>query len=176
MGSSGEGTANTVCPESPPGKYIVTARCTAPVFLAASVFRPGPDPPPSLAFYPMQYYPLTTDIKSAQVIEVSAGSDKSGVDFQMRPAPATVVRVTLSPSGAGPHGRNDLNVQLIASRFSAPGSGFWPRQQRGPAEDTITFEQVFPGSYVVLAFSNGENSVGAVQRIEVKDRPVRDRD
>ena len=150
----------------PAGKYVLTARCGQPPFQPRP-FSAGPDPPPSLA-YPLQYYPLALDAKSAQVIELTPGSERSGVDFRMKPSPVTFVRVALSPAGSD---ARNLMAQLIPAetpRIFGIGSGARPNA----TDNTLVFQQVFPGSYFLAAVSNGENQLSAMQRIEVKDQPV----
>jgi hypothetical protein len=44
-----------------------------------------------------------------------------------------------------------------------------------PKDGTFQFRQVFPGSYILVAFSNagsGSGQIGAAQRVEVGDQPV----
>jgi hypothetical protein len=146
-----------------PGKYILMARCGGTPFTPRP-FSAGPDPPPSLA-YPAQFYPLAYDAKSAQLMDLAPGVEKPGVDFRMRPAAVTQVRGNVSPA------ENGLNIQLIPA--AGNGSG-----QMGPsfnpAKGTFEFDRVFPGSYYLVAVSNGDAAgrVSAVQRIDVTDRPL----
>ncbi len=150
----------------PAGKYILTAQCSAPAFQPRP-FSAGPEPPPSLA-YPMQYYPLASEAKSAQVIELAAGAERTGVDFRMRPAPVTFVRGIYSPAGSGAN----MNVQLMPANPKSPRN-FGFRQMPDPTGNSILFQMVFPGSYVLAAYSRTDNNhMGALQRIEVKDRPI----
>jgi hypothetical protein len=156
-----------------PGKYILSAQCHNGVFQPRP-FSSGTDPPPSRA-YPTQYYPLTTDAKGAQAVELTAGNEKSGIDFQMTPAAVTQVRGVFSPGGADWHGAN-LNMQLISlaeqgmNGFGMNNLGAMPNLEKG----TFDFRQVFPGSYMLIAFSQVEEEkrVGAWQRVDVSDKPV----
>jgi protocatechuate 3,4-dioxygenase beta subunit len=155
----------------PPGKYILTAQCQTTVFQPRP-FSSGPDPPPSRA-YPLQYYPLATNPKEAEAVELTPGNEKSGVDFRMRPAPVTQIHGFISPDSAEWKGRN-LNLQLMwidPSRRNGMNFGAGIDQTKG----TFEFQQVFPGSYTLVAFSNdgGEDKrIGVSQRIEVSDRPL----
>ncbi len=154
-----------------PGKYTLSAQCGQGVFQARP-FSAGPDPEPSRA-YASQYYPLTSEPKSAQAVELTAGNEKSGIDFQMTPAAVTQVRGAFSPGGADWHG-----AQLILQLNAVAGNGMngSMNQGVGPNQDKGTFEfrQVFPGSYMLVAFSQGgeENRVAAWQRVDVSDKPV----
>ena len=56
----------------PPGKYILMARCQRPMFQPRP-FSAGPEPSPIQA-YPIQFYPMTTEAKEAQVVELTPGS------------------------------------------------------------------------------------------------------
>jgi len=152
------------------GKYILSARCERAVFQPRP-FSAGPDPPPSRA-YPVQYYPLATDAKGAQVVELTGGAEKSGIDFQMSPTAVTQIHGVFSPGGAQWHGSNQLMMQLIS-----PGERSMNRVSAASydlAKGTFEFRQVFPGSYILAVFSNGteDNRIGAWQRVDVSDRPV----
>ncbi len=142
------------------GKYTLAVECAAPAFQPRP-FSAGPDPPPSLA-YPLQFYP--------ESIELAPGIEKTGVDFRMRPAHVTQVRVAVAPSSADWHGR-DLFGALIRPSDLA-GNGF-RRMSPDSSGNSFLFTQVFPGSYDLLAITLGpENRMGGVQRVEVKDEPV----
>ncbi|MGA3205478.1 MAG: carboxypeptidase-like regulatory domain-containing protein [Bryobacteraceae bacterium] len=148
-----------------PGKYIVAAECGQQVFQPRP-FSAGPAPPPATA-YPKQYYPLTTETKSADIVELTAGNEKSGVDFIMRPAAVTQIRGAFSPGGVDWHGIG----QILLNRTDRSGLTFGsPVSDKG----TFEFQKVFPGSYNLVAVSNGgdENRIGAWQRIEVSDQPL----
>jgi len=151
----------------PAGKYIVTAQCRTPVFQPRP-FSSGPDPPPRLG-YPRQFYPLASDPKSAQVIELAAGTEKGGIDFQMKPAPVTQVRGTFAATGADWHGSKGWMLQLVPADSS--GTSQSVGGSIDIAQGTFQFRQVFPGSYFVTAFSNDvpERRVGAIQPVEVRD-------
>ena len=164
----------------PGGKYIISAQC------AASVFQPrplseGPDPPPSAA-YPRQYYPAASDIKSAEAIELSAGAEKSGVDFQMRPVAVTHIHGTLVTGSADWRGRSDLRVQLVPMDNHGPRGFGLAGGQVNPKDGSFELRQVFPGSYWLMVFSQDfsargpqadvSNRVGAVTRVEVSTKPV----
>jgi hypothetical protein len=134
-------------------------------------FSAGPDPPPSRA-YPMQYYPLATDAKAAEAVELTPGNEKSGVDFRMRGAPVTQIRGLFSPAGVDMKGRN-VNLQLIPAD-RARLNGMFSGANVDVAKGTFEFRQVFPGSYELTAFANDSDDkpAGATQRIEVNDRPL----
>jgi len=132
----------------------------------ARPFSAGQDPAPSRA-YPMQYYPLTSEAKSAQAVELTPGNEKSGIDFIMAPTAITQVHGVFAPGGADWQG-GQLQVMLTSLAQHAGGMG--AMVQKG----TFQFRQVFPGSYILTAFSQGgeENRMGAFQRIDVSDKPV----
>lgn len=149
-----------------PGKYILSAQCGQGVFQPRP-FSAGPDLPPSKA-YPSQYYPLASDAKSAQVVELTAGNEKSGIDFQMTPTAVTQVRGAFSPGGADWHGSDALMIQLASVDRRGANLG------AGATKGTFEFRQVFPGSYILVVSSQGgeENRIGAWQKIDVSDKPV----
>lgn len=150
-----------------PGKYILSAQCGRQVFQPRP-FSSGPDGPPSRA-YPMQYYPLTADPNAAQAVELTPGSEKSGMDFQMTPMPVTQVFGKFSPGGADWHG-SQLVVQLLPNNGARMNLGSSVDQAKG----TFQFQRLFPGSYLLAIFSNGneENRIGAWQKVDVTDRPL----
>ncbi len=154
----------------PPGKYILSAQCQMQVFQPRP-FSAGPDPPPSRA-YPMQYYPLATDAKAAEAVELTPGNEKSGVDFRMRPAAVTQIHGVFSPAGVDMKGRN-VNLQLIPADRSRI-NGMFTGANVDVAKGTFEFRQVFPGSYELTAFANDSDDkpAGATQRVEVNDRPL----
>ncbi len=150
-----------------PGKYIVSVRCGVPAFVARP-FSAGPDPPPSLA-YPMQFYPAVSDAKSAQPVEVAAGAEKAGVDFRMRPMAITQVRGSVSSSTGDLPSDGGLQIQLVPAER--------PEETMGTGlsrPGAFEFATVFPGSYYLVAMNNGDPTkrLSAVEKIEVKDRPV----
>jgi hypothetical protein len=155
-----------------PGKYILWAECGQAVFQARP-FSVGPDPAPSRAYAP-QYYPLTSEIKGAQTVELTAGAEKSGVDFQMSPGAVTQVRGVFSPGGADWHPGNALTMQLMPLEAGGRNSGMFRSADIDHARGTFEFRQVFPGAYMLAVFSQGneENRIGAWQRVDVSDRPV----
>jgi hypothetical protein len=147
-----------------PGRYLVSARCGAPAFTPRPLSA-GLDPPPSGA-YPTQYYPLAADASSAQPVEVAPGAEKRGIDFRVRPAPVTQVRGRIA-SDSNPAG---LSIQLVPA-----ASHEWiVNASRDIAKGTFEFDRVFAGSYNLVAMADGDagGRVTAVERIEVKDRPV----
>jgi hypothetical protein len=155
----------------PSGMYVFWAYCGAPAFVPRPLSI-GPGPPPSLG-YPPQFFPLGNDPKSAQAVDLAPGVEKPGIDFRMRPVPVTQVRGGLSLAGGGSRPAGNLNLQLFpvnrpwqppigVSRFNDDQSGF-------------EFDQVLAGSYYIVALLNsGDFSIWltAVERIEVKDRPL----
>lgn len=164
----------------PPGKYLITAQC------GHEVFRPrplsaGPDPPPSSA-YPVLFYPGVTDAKSAQVVELFPGTDKPGIDFQMRPVPVTHIRGTFAGGSADWHGRTDLQIQLVPFDRNLGGGGFITGGQINSQDGTFDLRRVFPGSYRLMVFSQGvpqpgqlrdsSDRVGSTMRMDVADKPL----
>jgi len=166
----------------PPGKYILTAQCRTAVFQPRPL-SDGPDPPPSAA-YPVQYYAGATDPESAQIVELTPGVERSGIDFQMRPVPVTHIHGTLSAASADWHGRNDLVAQLLYldPRTSRP-MAFNSNGRVNPVNGSFEIRQVFPGPYRLMVFSRnalergvnrGESPdpVGATTRVDVADKPI----
>jgi Carboxypeptidase regulatory-like domain len=170
----------------PPGKYIMSSQCGARVFEPRPL-SDGPDPPPTAA-YPPEYYPATSDPKSAQIVELAPGEEKSGIDFQMRPVSVTQIHGTIAPGEADWHGRNDLRVQLFPLDPQPPG-GSVGGSQINSEDGSFTIRQVFPGSYRLVIFTQNyrpglvvrgitaseqdtSDRIGAVMRVDVADKPI----
>lgn len=155
-----------------PGKYILSVQCGHIAFQARP-FSAGPDPPPSKS-YVGQFYPLASDAKSAQVVELTAGNEKSGIDFQMTPTTVTQIHGVFSRAGTDWHTGGPLNLQL--NPVGEPGLAFLIGMGGAPNVEKGTFEfsPVVPGSYMLIAFSQGddEKRIGAWQRIDVGEKPV----
>ena len=178
--------------EIPPGKYKISAQCMEAVFQPRPLSA-GPDPPPSAA-YPTQFYPAASDLKSAGILELSPGEEKSGVDFRMRPVPVTHIHGKLDAAGADWRGRNALQVQLVP--LDPQGTGAFQFSPAGPIDPnngTFEINRVFPGSYRLVAFSpnfarqiafgrrilragadepDASDRVGGVVRVDAGDKPI----
>ncbi len=164
----------------PPGKYVITAQCSNEVFRPRPLSE-GPDPAPSSA-YPVQFYPGVDDANSAQTIELFPGTDKPGIDFQMRPVPVTHIHGTLSGGSADWHGRTDLQIQLLPFDRKLMGGGFIVGGQLNSQDGSFDLRRVFPGSYRLIAFSQGvprsgqppdsSDRIGSTMRVDVADKPL----
>jgi len=164
----------------PAGKYIISAQCSATVFQPRPLSE-GPDPPPSSA-YPIQYYSATTDVKSAEIVELSAGAEKSGVDFQIRPVPVTHIHGKFTAGSADWRGHGDLQIQLVPVDQNGQRSFVFAG---GGAEingdGSFDIREVFPVSYQIVASSQdlsagpqseAVRAVGGVLRVDVADKPL----
>jgi protocatechuate 3,4-dioxygenase beta subunit len=164
----------------PAGKYILDAQCRTAVFQPRPL-SDGPDPPPSAA-YPVQYYAGASDPESAQIVELTPGAERSGIDFQMRPVPVTHIHGTLTAASADWHGRNDLVAQVLPldprTSMASISNG-----RVNPMNGSFEIQQVFPGPYRLIVFSRnalqrgvnrGESSdpVGATARVVAADKPI----
>ena len=146
-----------------PGKYIVQAICGLP-FQPRSLSA-GPDPPPSFA-YPAHFYPAG-GAATAEPIEVTAGGERAGVDFRMKPVPVTEVRGRFSPAGVDWRSRSHLRVQMAPVNRDDPAL-FLIDSRVNEATGTFDFRGVLQGPYFVIAESrDGDSVIGAARRIEV---------
>jgi Carboxypeptidase regulatory-like domain len=156
------------------GKYVIAIQCGHEVFQPRAL-SPGPPPPPSFAYSP-QFYPLSADRKAAEVIELTPGLEKTGVDFRLAPSRVFPVHGRLAIAGVMRKLEN-VNVMLVPQdrgQRSFFGS-------RGPSLDLEkgTFEMSAPpGAYTLAAFSyrmsdeDSQKQYGARRMIQVTDRPV----
>lgn len=164
----------------PPGKYTITAQCMTRIFQPRPLSE-GPDPPPTSA-YPLQFYPAATDLKSAQVVELSPGAEKSGVDFQMRPVSVTYIRGRLTAGSADWRGRSDLQIQLQALGPQGADRYIGRGTQINAKDGSFEIDQVFPGSYRIVAFTQNflaragqpqaDDRIGAIMRVDVANKPI----
>jgi hypothetical protein len=75
--------------------------------LATSIFNLPSPPTPDAAWptYPTTYYPSATSLDAADVIDVTTGQERTGVDIAMRPVPTfTVSGIIAMPPGMAPGG------------------------------------------------------------------------
>jgi hypothetical protein len=164
----------------PPGKYTITAQCSESVFQPRPLSE-GPDPAPTSA-YPTLFYPAAYDVNSAEVVDLSPGAEKSGVDFQMRPVAVTHIRGILTAGTADWRGRTDLQVQLIPLDPHSPLAFALSSGQIDPKDGSFELHRVFPGSYRLIAFSQNFSArgpqpdagsrVGAAMRVDAANKPI----
>lgn len=154
------------------GRYIAAIQCPRPVFQPRPL-SPGPPPPPSLA-YPPQYYSLAADPQGAQVLELSPGLDKAGVDFRMTPARVYSIGGPLTSAGADWRTRTDLMLMLVSRDRGQPRNFGMMGADLDREKGTFEFQSVFPGSYTLLAYSHGDGNapMGVQQALDVTDQPL----
>jgi protocatechuate 3,4-dioxygenase beta subunit len=153
-----------------PGKYIAMARCDAPVFEPRPL-SPGPPLPPARAYAP-QFYPAGADAKSAATIELAPGMEKSGVDFRM--TPARVYTINGRVSSGEPFDARHLMIFLRPANRAERYDGELRPADFDREKSAFTFPRVFPGSYVIVAFVEGdpEGRFATRRRVDVSDRSV----
>lgn len=114
----------------PPGSYYVVARVTPTA---------GPWAGPAA------YYPGRGAIPEAELIQVRAGTQALGVDFEFSPAPAVAVTGRVVNASGEP-----LRAAVKLERSRRSGA---PREQAqnvvSNADGLFTFENVLPGEYVL---------------------------
>jgi hypothetical protein len=164
----------------PPGKYTIAAHCSESVFQPRPLSE-GPDPAPTAA-YPTLFYLAANDVNAAEIVDLSPGTEKSGVDFQMRPVAVTYIRGTVGAGSADWRGRPDLRVQLVPLDSHTPLAFGLGGGEINPKDGSFELRRVFPGSYRLIAFAQGfsaraspsdaSNRIGGTMRVEVADKPV----
>ena len=143
----------------PPGKYTCDGELFRSAIRGAAVFiRTGPSAVDRLC---NQNY--------ESVIEVAPGSERTGVDVRMHTTAITQLDGHFSSDGVDWHGKQ-LRVLLDSTDpASRENLGAVIDQEKG----TFHFARVFPGSYDLVAFSQAPlNPIGAIERIEVEDKPA----
>ncbi len=155
------------------GRYIAFAACGRPAFQPRP-FSSGPPPQPTTG-YPAVYYPQASDASAATPIEVAAGTELSGIDFQMRPA--RVYTVTGTVSGFDRQAPQQQNRMILVNLNQAKQAATMSRGARvNPETGAFELPNVFPGSYIVTAtqLSPDPNAgmMAARQQVEVTDQPT----
>src|SRR4051794_26183515 len=81
------------------GKFRILMRCQNAV-LEPFPLQPTnqPRPAPTLAYAPT-FYPGVRELQQAQIIEISPGTVKPGIDFQLKPARVFAVNGSIGPAG-----------------------------------------------------------------------------
>jgi len=101
--------------------------------------------------YAPVYYPGTTTPAQASKIALSAGEERSGVDFQLQLVPTAKVQGRVM--GADPAATPGMQVMLQPARqqdvASVPGLG--TSMSRINPDGTFTFQSVAPGDYRLMA-------------------------
>jgi len=131
----------------PPGRYWLVAiharaMMTGQQPAAASAGKPAEGPVPT-------YYPNALDENAAQVIELTAGQQRTGLDIRLRKAPSFRARGKVALNG-----RSSNETRILAS----PRDRSTPAQMRNSSamvRDDGTFELngLQPGNYVVSAMA-----------------------
>ncbi|MCX6622279.1 MAG: hypothetical protein NTY38_14670, partial [Acidobacteria bacterium] len=155
-----------------PGRFLLALRCQAQPFEPRPLL-PNDARPPSLA-YPRLFYPAASDGSSAQVIDLAPGAERSGLDFQLKPVGVYQVEGTIDPA----------TIPAEAGRLIVVLMSLDPLLHRAFGEimgkvdrrsGSFSIPGVPPGSYRLMARLSGSRGVlaGAVERVDVVDRPVR---
>lgn len=119
---------------------------------AASLTPPTPPPSQPVAFAPV-FYPGTTDIANAATVSISAGDERSGIDFALLLVPtATIVGVILNPDGRPAMG----TVTLVTSS----NTGMSMSSRSTDAKGSFSFPNQSPGQYRLVAKGAGGSGAG----------------
>jgi hypothetical protein len=165
----------------PPGEYLVSAAVTRPgpfreeaelvqvseadlnqILLDAQRSAPGaPDASPEIqgmapgqaVNYAPLYYPNVVSASQATPLRLSAGDERSGIDFQMSLVPTARVEGAVSmPEGGAPP---IVLVTMWPADDSASGTGVRAlRSTRVGKDGVFRFASVTPGEYLLMARAN----------------------
>jgi protocatechuate 3,4-dioxygenase beta subunit len=177
----------------PPGTYVIAATPPpAPAQVSARVVTaeeirwarmtatstttvaatPPPAPGPSLGYAPV-FYPGTTDAAGATDLVVTAGAERTGVDFSMVPVPMAKVEGVVTSSDGQPAQR----VQLSLSNPDAPANPYDTPSNRVTAspQGRFVFPTVRPGRYRLTALGPSGRGT-ALDLYAISDVAVNGRD
>ncbi len=123
--------------------------------------------------YPPVFYPNAASADRASPIDLKAGDEIPGVDFQLTPESTPGYQVSGKVLGAGKTGPMSM-VMLVQKTPDEDVGGFNTRQtMSNPADGTFRFSNIAPGTYTLRAMQNenGQAKVAA-QDIVVGDANV----
>ncbi len=107
----------------------------------------NPEGQPTAAYAPV-FYPGSTSPSSAATVEIVAGQERFGVDFQLQlTQTAQVDGVVLSPDGVTPTG---TQITLVP-KDTLPGLPGGTMTARAGRDGRFTFRNVIPGQYSLVA-------------------------
>ncbi len=107
----------------------------------------NPDGQQAVTYAPV-FYPGSTSPSSASRVEIVAGQERFGVDFQLQLTQTSqVAGVVLSPEDAQPNG---TQITLVP-KDSLPGLPGNTQSTRAGQNGQFTFRNVIPGQYSVVA-------------------------
>ena len=111
---------------------------------------PAPTDDGRVFVYPTVFFPAATSPAGASVVTVKSGEERTGVNFQLRPAPA----VRVSGTVVGPNGPvARIGLRLITAEINqfATESTIDPAVTMTAANGAFTFLGMSPGSYTLKA-------------------------
>ena len=114
--------------------------------LAVTNFATPPPPADGRSrAYPAIYYPAVHSLAEAQPIAVTWGTDRAGIDLQLRPAPAFVVSGRFDGSLSGP-----LFLRLLPAGLEYLGVGSEAATTSTEKDGAFTFLNVPAGNYTLI--------------------------
>ena len=135
----------------PAGKYYLLARCFLSIPMPHAFVRREALSGVTMLTYSPLFYPSSTDLSGATRVSLAAGTDLSGIDFQMTPATGINLRGHVRPVVSG----GFMQITLVPKNKLLRSA-----QQQGARANPTTGEFQIPmvrqGSYDLVATAQAE--------------------
>ena len=134
----------------PPGRYYLVA--SAPNRPMGSINPIMPSPRTNR--YPQTFYPGTTSLQDATIIDLQPRAELSGMDFELSALPLYTVRGRIMDSATGaPPKSASMSITPREQYFGGTSSSTGPYD---PATGTFELRDVLPGAYWIRAQLMGQ--------------------
>jgi hypothetical protein len=143
------------------GRYYVSLRCHGELE-APHPLMTARDPRRPYTVYAPQVYPGVPDTNGATRLKVTPGVETQGIDFQVSRTPAVTVRGRVDVPDPSVLSSGNVNIQLLPPSLD-PAEGTMFGAGIDPHTGEFQFHAVNPGSYILVASTNGNGPIYLAQ-------------